>query len=85
MIKITKGFYGVKRLNSKSAPFSLSDAEEARLVKLGVAEYVTDVPAVNAIPGFEYTPETAGVNPAPAAEKSAPKTAGKAKAKKAGK
>lgn len=77
MIKITKGFYGVKRLNAKSAPFSLSDAEEARLVKLGVAEYVTDIPAVNPIPGFEYTPENAA-EPAPAAKAAK----GKAKAAK---
>lgn len=40
MIKIIKGVYGVKRADSKSAPFSLSAKEEARLVSLGVAEYV---------------------------------------------
>lgn len=53
MIKIIKGVYGVKRANSKSAPFTLSKDEEARLVSLGVAEYVTapeepDAPIVEA-------------------------------------
>ncbi len=47
MIKIIKGTYGTKRLNSKSAPFSLSEAEEKRLVDLGIAEYVS-VPGVPA-------------------------------------
>lgn len=41
MIKITRGFYGVNRLSSKSGPVSLSEAEEKRLVSLGVAEYVS--------------------------------------------
>lgn len=41
MIKITNGVYGVNRLNSKSAPFSLDPKEEARLVALGVAQYVS--------------------------------------------
>lgn len=41
MIKITKGVYGVNRLNAKSAPFSLDPKEEARLVALGVAQYVS--------------------------------------------
>ena len=46
MIKIIKGYYGYKNGNSiipkcsKDAPFSCDKAEEARLVKLGVAEYV---------------------------------------------
>lgn len=40
MIKITKSTYGVKRLNAKSGPFTLAPEEEARLVALGVAEYV---------------------------------------------
>ena len=46
MIKIIKGYYGYKKGNSiipKSsldAPFECDKAEEARLVKLGVAEYV---------------------------------------------
>lgn len=46
MIKIIKGYYGYKQGNSiipkcsKDAPFSCDRAEEARLVKLGVAEYV---------------------------------------------
>lgn len=46
MIKIIKGYYGYKSGNSiipkssKDAPFECDKAEEARLVKLGVAEYV---------------------------------------------
>lgn len=46
MIKIIKGYYGYKQGNSiipkssKDAPFECDKAEEARLVKLGVAEYV---------------------------------------------
>ena len=45
MIKIIKGYYGYKNGNSiipkssKDAPFECDKAEEARLVKLGVAEY----------------------------------------------
>lgn len=47
MIKIIRGYYGYKNGNSiipKSAndgPFECDKAEEERLVKLGVAEYVT--------------------------------------------
>lgn len=41
MIKIIKGFYGAKMLDSKSAPFSLDKKEEERLVNLGVAQYVS--------------------------------------------
>lgn len=46
MIKIIKGYYGYKQGNSiipkssKDEPFSCDKAEEARLVKLGVAVYV---------------------------------------------
>ena len=46
MIKIIKGYYGYKQGNSiipkcsKDAPFECDKAEESRLVKLGVAEYV---------------------------------------------
>lgn len=47
MIKIIKGIYGHKDSNGnivsktiKDAPFSLSPAQEERLVKRGVAEYV---------------------------------------------
>ncbi len=46
MIKIIKGYYGYKQGNSiipkcsKDEPFSCDKEEEARLVKLGVAEYV---------------------------------------------
>ncbi len=47
MIKIIKGYYGYKKGNSiipksaKDEPFSCDKAVEERLVKLGVAEYVT--------------------------------------------
>jgi hypothetical protein len=46
MIKIINGIYGYKQGNSiipktkKDEPFECDKAEEARLVKLGVAEYV---------------------------------------------
>ncbi len=46
MIKIIRGYYGYKNGNSiipksaKDAPFECDKAEEARLVKLGLAEYV---------------------------------------------
>lgn len=45
MIKIIKGYYGYKQGNSiipktsNDEPFECDKAEEARLVKLGVAEY----------------------------------------------
>lgn len=42
MIKIIKGVYGTKRLDAKSGPVSLSETEEKRLVKLGVAVYVEE-------------------------------------------
>ena len=54
MIKIIKGYYGYKNGNSiipkssKDEPFSCDKAEEARLVKLGVAEYVTQETVVEA-------------------------------------
>ena len=47
MIKIINGIYGLRNGNSvipktsKDEPFSCDKTEEARLVKLGVAEYVT--------------------------------------------
>ena len=47
MIKIIKGYYGYKQggsivpKSSVDGPFECDKAEEARLVKLGVAEYVT--------------------------------------------
>ena len=46
MIKIIAGIYGLRKngrvvpITSKSAPISLAKAEEERLVKAGVAEYV---------------------------------------------
>ena len=57
MIKIVKGVYGyvdkhgfVRPKDCNSKPFETSPEQEARLVKLGVAEYVdkpVNVPAVN--------------------------------------
>ena len=58
MIKIIKGYYGYKQGNSiipkcsKDAPFECDKAEEARLVKLGVAEYVK-VEADGDAPSFD--------------------------------
>ena len=51
MIKIINGTYGYREgtqiipKNADSEPFSVGVKEEARLVKLGVAEYVDDAPA----------------------------------------
>ena len=51
MIKIIRGYYGYKKGNSiipktsSDDPFECDKAEEARLVKLGVAVYVTPVEA----------------------------------------
>lgn len=51
MIKIIKGTYGaiingqIRPKNASSPAFSLDEKEEARLVKLGVAEYVGEAPA----------------------------------------
>lgn len=52
MIQIIKGTYGymnengiVKPKTAKDKPFSLSEEQEARLVGLGVAEYVDEKPA----------------------------------------
>jgi len=53
MIKIISGTYGYRSKNggieaktTKSAPFSLPDKEEKRMVERGVAEYVTDGPVL---------------------------------------
>lgn len=51
MIRIIQGTYGFRNGNIiipktvKDAPFSTTKAEEERLVKLGVAEYVTEAEA----------------------------------------
>lgn len=58
MIKIVNGIYGPNRLNAKSAPFTLSEAEEKRLVDLGVAEYVSATPADTVKPAQEKAPKT---------------------------
>lgn len=53
MIKIVQGIYGYQDKNgivrpktTEDAPFSLTEAQEKRLVDLGVAEYVGNVPDV---------------------------------------
>lgn len=53
MIKIVQGIYGYQDKNGvvrpktpEDAPFSLTEAQEKRLVDLGVAEYVGNVPNV---------------------------------------
>ena len=64
MIKIIRGYYGYKNGNSiipkstKDAPFSCDAAEEARLVRLGVAEYVGQPEAVEVEGEALYTDET---------------------------
>ena len=52
MVKIIKGVYGYMTKNgtvqprtSADEPFELTEAQEARLVALGVAEYVSAAPA----------------------------------------
>ena len=52
MIRIISGNYGGKK-TPKDPPFILTDAEEARLVRRGVAEYVYEQEPANAAPeGF---------------------------------
>lgn len=62
MIKIIKGTYGhmdkdgiVRAKTEKDAPFELSKEQEARLVGLGVAEYVENYEDQNPI-GFDEQP-----------------------------
>lgn len=70
MIKIIKGTYGaiingqIRPKNANSAPFTLDEKEEARLVKMGVAEYVGEAPAPAA-----DEPKPAAKEPAKADEK----------------
>lgn len=69
MIKIIQGTYGyldengvVKPKTEKDRPFSLTKEQEARLVRLGVAEYVngsTDVPEQEP----DQDPETGHLDP----------------------
>lgn len=58
MIKLKSGFYGSRNLliRPEDGPFSLPKAEEERLVKRGVAEYVQGKEAVNPFEGLK-TPE----------------------------
>lgn len=64
MIRIIKGIYGYKKGNSiipkdsKDAPFECDKAEEARLVKLGIAEYVGTPEIVEVEAEALYTDET---------------------------
>ena len=49
-VKITSGYYGlcvnniIKPKSAADAPFELSDEEAKRIVDLGIAEYVDDMP-----------------------------------------
>lgn len=64
MIKIITGIYGYKKGNSiipktsKDEPFECDKAEEARLVKLGVAEYVGATESEETEDEALYTDET---------------------------
>lgn len=64
MIRIIKGYYGYKKgssiipKSSKDAPFECDKAEEARLVKLGVAEYVGNPETEEVEAEALYTDET---------------------------
>lgn len=59
MIQMKAGTFGlavngfVKAMTKDSGPFVASEEQEARLVKLGLAEYVTDGTPI----GFDETPE----------------------------
>lgn len=63
MIKIIKGYYGYRKGNSiipksvNDAPFECDKAEEARLVKLGVAEYENGAETDDEADTKLYTPE----------------------------
>lgn len=74
MIRIIQGTYGFRKGNIilpktvKDAPFSTTKAEEERLVKLGVAEYVTEAEAqAEAVAEVEAETETEATE-APEAE-----------------
>ena len=58
MIQLKSGFYGSRNLliRPEDGPFSLPKADEERLVKRGVAEYVQGKEAVNPFEGLK-TPE----------------------------
>lgn len=64
MIRIIKGIYGYKKghsiipKDSKDAPFECDKAEEARLVKLGVAEYIGNPETEEVEAEALYTDET---------------------------
>ena len=50
MIQITSGVYGDGMKRASDGPFTLSAAEEARLVARGVAKYVTSAAPVSEAP-----------------------------------
>ncbi len=62
MIKMLRGTYGlpvkgiVKGMNKNSGAFNAGAEEEARLVSLGLAEYVDDTVVDDAPIGFDETP-----------------------------
>ena len=89
MIRIIRGVYGfidkdgvVRPKTSKDGPFKTDDDKEARLVKQGVAEYVSDEPEeADEEPEGEPLP----VEPEEADEEPEKKPAPKKSAKKASK
>lgn len=65
MIKISRGVYGfidengtVRPKTARDGAFSVSEDEEARLVNLGVAEYVGEEPRKEEKPSEETPDET---------------------------
>lgn len=65
MIKISRGVYGfidengtVRPKTARDGAFSVSEDEEARLVNLGVAEYVGEEPRKEEKPSEETPEET---------------------------
>lgn len=62
MIKMLRGVFGlpekgiVKRKDKNSEPFNAGAEQEARLVSLGLAEYVDDTVVDDAPIGFDETP-----------------------------
>lgn len=61
MIKLISGTYGSKPPKRPGdGPFELTAEEEARLVRRGVARYVSEIPTVDPTPiGFDETPDDA--------------------------
>ena len=90
MIRIIRGVYGfidkdgvVRPKTSKDGPFETDDDKEARLVKQGVAEYVSDEPEeADEEPEAEPLPEPLPVEPEEADEEPEKKPAPKKSSKK---